>query len=266
MGTAIGFFMSDLIVGKEAGNIGKLNLTSLVISIVPLVMTFLMRWTTESRPRVPKKEYQEDLNRCLNFISTDKNYLMMTVMFSFAASNCWSYVSVVNNYLSQANLTSLQIGSINIVYTLSGSVLGLLFTYFLDRYQRQQELFFDHVIKVLMVLMFIATFYFAYAFQSLNFVHHLVINAIMGSSGICLVSFLSVAIIENTYPYSESITTNGLFFLGNIASLLTTVISIQPQWIFNYTYVISMVPTLFYVLFFYKTTFRKTQALILCPP
>ena len=74
------------------------------------------------------------------------------------------------------------------------------------------------------------------------------INILIASS-ISLTTFISMCIIENTFPYNESITINGVFFLGNLISLFTTIISIIPRRIYQFTYSISMIPSLFYILF-----------------
>ncbi|CAD8144662.1 unnamed protein product [Paramecium octaurelia] len=197
---------------------------------------------------------------------------MDLLTFSIFIGVSWAYMVVIAILLVPFNYTIEQIGYVSIVYAATGTIGGTAASIYMDhQVKNHQQPNYDYLIKI-----FLTIGVFGILIKSLiiNYVSDIVIVILSGIIGLGLNSFLPLALqcyIEKLFPSFELVLTTIIMQMSNVYcqdSLFLQLLGFVLNYILIldvfldvglYVILIGLSPFYIYLIFFYKTKFKRLQ-------
>ncbi|CAK58424.1 unnamed protein product (macronuclear) [Paramecium tetraurelia] len=187
---------------------------------------------------------------------------MDLLAFSIFIGVSWAYMVVIAILLVPFNYTIEQIGYVSIVYAATGTIGGTVASIYMDHQAKNhQQPNYDYLIKT-----FLTIGVFGILIKSLiiNYVSDIVIVILSGIIGLGLNSFLPLALqcyIEKLFPSFELVLTTIIMQMSNLLGFVLNYILILDVFldVGLYVILIGLSPFYIYLIFFYKTKFKRLQ-------
>jgi len=265
-GWAIGYILPCVIVGDDIANMDTSLLVQAIIMTAPIVLSVLC---VEEKPKVPpsysalvklndKMSFMEEMKILLNM----KNFVANSVIFGLVLGVSYSISTISAIFMEPLNLSYLEQGIIGFSYVVSGLIAGFVGTVWIDKHGLNN---YDSMIKILLSLSLASLTVLGIIFIFIEHPGMFIIwgcNCILGVGLIGFTPFICSSIIESTFPVQESMSTNAMFMMTQILSVITGHLC-TSEFVGRGGFLLLAVlilPCWAYAVFFYKTEYKKQKA------
>lgn len=266
LGWGFGYIMPCAVVGDNLDNIPKLELIQAILMTIPLVLGI---FSIRDRPKVPpsysalvKMAEYSGFKQEMKFLMKLPNFKWGSILFGLCVGVSYSVSAVTGLFLAPLKLSYWQQGGIGFSYIAAGFITGMIGTLMLTKSTRKN---YDLALKIFISISLTSLVVLGIIFTVLDTIEAYLLYIVNSALGVGLIGFVPVlcaSIVESTFPVQESVSTNALFTLAQVFGVAGSHLS-TAKFVGNSGFFVLAalaLPGWIYIMFFYKTDYRKDQA------
>jgi len=266
VGWALGTLIPCIIIQNNVENMPKNLFFQACIITVPFILSVIF---IKENPKVPpsysalvKKNDEKGFFEEMKILLKSPLFIGGSLCFGMVLGLSNSIPTTNSLYMAHLNLSDLEQGYITLGYVATGMVPGLLGAWWIDKKGLKDC---DLILKVLFTISFVSLLALGIVFMYVEDPSMFLIlacNCVLGIGFIGFMPFACSSIIESNFPIQEAVSTNGMNTLAQLFSVLASHLSTAKfvgKGGFGVLAAI-MLPCWVYMMFFYKTQFKRQEA------
>jgi len=265
VGWALGVLIPCIIVGNDVKKMQDNILFQAVLITVPFILAVVCM---REKPKVPPsysalvKEDDKGFVTETKILLKSSHFIGATLCFGMVLGLANSIPTTNSIYMNPLNLSNLSQGFITLAYVVTGLIAGLFGAIHIEKKGIKTC---DFILKILFTITFLSLLALGVVFIFLkdpNMMLILVCNGILGIGLVGFVPFACASIIESNFPIQEAISTIGMNIAACLFSVGASHLSIAGFVGKGGFLVLAglMLPCWIYMMFFYKTNFKRQDA------
>jgi len=241
-------------------NLKKVLFIEAIILSIPLIFAVLFFRNKPNNPpsvsAMKRDEHKEKYFLSILNLVKQKDLMLSLISFSICIGLTYTILALDQQFLP-STYSQIKVGIVGVTFIGVGIAFGLMGTVYTETKADLGN--FDFILKCFIGFAGLALLLLSVFINSDNDPAIFILTGATGFGLIAFIPFATQSLAESGYPIKETLIVNALFFLAQIVGLIgnsvasASFVGDQGMWVL----VVIIFPAEIYVLFFFKTNFKR---------